>query len=80
MCVELLVNDVSREISVRYSGPSASIEIYSRPRFGPDEWTLHARGRPLRPQYTSCGPVPPRQQGTYVGDTKAQITSPPHEC
>ena len=34
-----------REISVRLGGDTRSVEIWSRPRLGPDEWTLHARGR-----------------------------------
>jgi phthiocerol/phenolphthiocerol synthesis type-I polyketide synthase C len=33
-----------REVSVRYASGTGSVEIYSRPRFGPDEWTLCARG------------------------------------
>ena len=34
-----------REISVRLGGDTSSVEIWSRPRLGADEWTLHARGR-----------------------------------
>ena len=34
-----------REVSVRLAGDTRAVEIWSRPRLGPDEWTLHARGR-----------------------------------
>jgi phthiocerol/phenolphthiocerol synthesis type-I polyketide synthase C len=37
--------DGMREISVRLSGDTQVVEIWSRPRLGADEWTLHARGR-----------------------------------
>ena len=37
-----------RELSVRYHGDAALVEIWSRPRFGEDEWTLHAKGRIVR--------------------------------
>src|SRR5690606_15010248 len=37
--------DGQREISVRYSELSSSIEIYGRLRLSDDEWTLYARGR-----------------------------------
>lgn len=39
-----LETGASRETSVRFSSESSLIEIWSRPRFGPNEWTLHARG------------------------------------
>ncbi len=39
--------DQMRELSVRLLG-DALVEIWSRPRFGADAWTLHARGRILR--------------------------------
>ncbi|NLH81394.1 MAG: SDR family NAD(P)-dependent oxidoreductase, partial [Phyllobacteriaceae bacterium] len=34
-----------REISVRHAGMTGFVEIWSRPRLGPDEWSLHARAR-----------------------------------
>jgi len=37
--------DGMRELSVRLLGDSHVVEIWSRPRLGADEWTLHARGR-----------------------------------
>jgi acyl transferase domain-containing protein/NADPH:quinone reductase-like Zn-dependent oxidoreductase/acyl carrier protein len=37
-----------RELSVRLHSDTATVEIWSRPRFGPDAWTLHARGRIVR--------------------------------
>jgi len=37
--------DGMREISVRLSGDTQVVEIWSRLRLGADEWTLHARGR-----------------------------------
>lgn len=40
--------DQMRELSVRL-GEGAVVEIWSRPRFGADAWTLHARGRIVRP-------------------------------
>ena len=37
--------DAMRELSVRLNGDTHIVEIWSRPRLGADEWTLHARGR-----------------------------------
>jgi len=37
--------DAMRELSVRLNGDTHVVEIWSRPRFGADEWILHARGR-----------------------------------
>ncbi len=37
-----------KEVSVRLSGDTQIIEIWSRPRLGEDEWTLCARGRITR--------------------------------
>jgi phthiocerol/phenolphthiocerol synthesis type-I polyketide synthase C len=37
--------DTMRELSVRLNGDTHVVEIWSRPRLGADEWTLHARGR-----------------------------------
>jgi phthiocerol/phenolphthiocerol synthesis type-I polyketide synthase C len=60
-----------REISVRFSETSSGIEIASRPRLGPDEWTLHARGRlstaPLVPG------IPPAVQGKLTQPDPAAI-------
>lgn len=44
-----LQDGAMREISVRHGGLTADVEVWSRPRLGPDEWTLHARGRLLAP-------------------------------
>jgi acyl transferase domain-containing protein/NADPH:quinone reductase-like Zn-dependent oxidoreductase/acyl carrier protein len=46
--------DAMRELSVRLHGDTNIVEIWSRPRLGPDEWTLHARGRIVR----IASPVP----------------------
>ncbi len=40
-----LREDSMRELSVRLSGDTNVVEIWSRPRLGEDEWTLCARGR-----------------------------------
>ncbi len=40
-----LPQDAMREISVRLSGDTRVVEVWSRPRLAADEWTLHARGR-----------------------------------
>ncbi len=34
-----------RELSVRLNSDTQVVEMWSRPRLGADEWTLHARGR-----------------------------------
>jgi phthiocerol/phenolphthiocerol synthesis type-I polyketide synthase C len=47
--------DAMRELSVRLQGDTHVVEIWSRPRLGADEWTLHARGRIAR----IASPVPP---------------------
>ncbi|MGU3495275.1 SDR family NAD(P)-dependent oxidoreductase [Xanthobacteraceae bacterium A53D] len=41
-----------REISVRHAAATGMVELFSRPRFGPDEWTLHARGRLVEVAHT----------------------------
>ena len=48
-----------REISVRLGGDTRSVEIWSRPRLGANEWTLHARGRivPVGGEAPDIGPV-----------------------
>jgi acyl transferase domain-containing protein/NADPH:quinone reductase-like Zn-dependent oxidoreductase/acyl carrier protein len=48
--------DAMREISVRLSGDTRVVEIWSRPRLGANEWTLHARGRIV--QIVSPVPAP----------------------
>ncbi|MDB5362897.1 MAG: putative fatty acid synthase transrane protein [Rhodospirillales bacterium] len=48
--------DAMRELSVRLNGDTHIVEIWSRPRLGPDEWTLHARGRIT--QIASPAPAP----------------------
>lgn len=37
--------DEQREISTRLSPDPATVEVWSRVRFSPDEWHMHARGR-----------------------------------
>lgn len=54
----VLAPDAMREISVRHDGLGGFVEIWSRPRLGPDEWNLHARGR-LLPGGGAIDPVPP---------------------
>ena len=46
--------DTMREIAVRLSEAHV-VEIWSRPRLGPNEWTLHARGRVV--QVASAAPA-----------------------
>jgi acyl transferase domain-containing protein/NADPH:quinone reductase-like Zn-dependent oxidoreductase/acyl carrier protein len=41
----VLPNEGMRELSARHAETTGFVELWSRPRFGPDEWTLHARGR-----------------------------------
>ncbi|HEV2678422.1 MAG TPA: SDR family NAD(P)-dependent oxidoreductase [Aliidongia sp.] len=52
--------DAMRELSVRLHGDTQIVEIWSRPRLGADEWTLHARGRIT--QIASPAPVPVPKQ------------------
>jgi phthiocerol/phenolphthiocerol synthesis type-I polyketide synthase C len=47
--------DGMREISVRLSGETQVVEIWSRPRLSANEWTLHARGRIV--QVVSAAPA-----------------------
>jgi len=47
--------DAMRELSIRLSDTHV-VEVWSRPRLGPDEWTLHARGRIT--QIASPAPAP----------------------
>lgn len=44
----VLGSEEQREISTRLISDPASVEIWSRPRFSPDEWHMHARGRIAR--------------------------------
>lgn len=53
----VLPADGQREISVRYGEISASVEIYSRPRFGGDDWTLCAQGH-IAPAAANQGQPP----------------------
>jgi len=52
--------DSMRELSVRLSGDTHIVEIWSRPRLGEDEWTLCARGRITR--NASAAPVAPARR------------------
>ncbi len=49
-----------REISVRYAAATRDVELFSRPRLGPDEWTLHARGRLVDVAHAPRTPGKPR--------------------
>ncbi len=49
-----------REISVRYATATRDVELFSRPRLGPDEWTLHARGRLVDVAHAPRTPAKPR--------------------
>ena len=40
--------DAMHELSIRWSGDTQLVEIWSRPRLGADEWSLCARGRIVR--------------------------------
>jgi acyl transferase domain-containing protein/NADPH:quinone reductase-like Zn-dependent oxidoreductase/acyl carrier protein len=40
-----LPQDAMRELAIRLNEDTHVVEIRSRPRLGPDEWSLHARGR-----------------------------------
>jgi phthiocerol/phenolphthiocerol synthesis type-I polyketide synthase C len=50
--------DAMRELSVRLNGDTHIVEVWSRPRLGADEWTLHARGRIVQIASPSPAPVP----------------------
>ncbi len=52
--------DRMREISVRLGGDRQSVEIWSRPRLGADEWILHARGRVVKITSPSPAFIPRR--------------------
>ncbi|WP_407049800.1 SDR family NAD(P)-dependent oxidoreductase [Methyloraptor flagellatus] len=56
----VLQTDSMREVSVRHNDDTDVVEVWSRPRFAGDEWTLHARGRigvtpsgPRGPEFSS---------------------------
>ena len=49
-----------KEVSVRLSGDTQVIEIWSRPRLGEDEWTLCARGRIVRVTSPTPSVIPRR--------------------
>ncbi len=52
--------DQMKEVSVRLSGDTHIIEIWSRPRLGEDEWTLCARGRIVRVASPTPAMIPRR--------------------
>ena len=63
--------DAMRELSVRLQGDTHVVEIWSRPRLGADEWTLHARGRIARiasptPAFLPKQDLPDRMTGDEV--------------
>lgn len=41
----VLPTEAMREISVRHAETTGVVEVWSRPRLGPDEWSLHGRAR-----------------------------------
>ncbi|NPD68779.1 SDR family NAD(P)-dependent oxidoreductase [Lichenicola cladoniae] len=53
--------DQMREMSVRLHGDTATVEIWSRPRHGTIEWTLHARGRIVQVASPVPAFIPPVQ-------------------
>jgi acyl transferase domain-containing protein/NADPH:quinone reductase-like Zn-dependent oxidoreductase/acyl carrier protein len=63
--------DAMRELSVRLHGDTHIVEIWSRPRLGADEWTLHARGRIT--QIASPSPEPVPKQGLPHHMTTDQV-------
>ena len=52
-----LPGDQMRELSVRLHGEASTVEIWSRARFAAGEWTLHAKGRIVRPASPAPGAV-----------------------
>jgi phthiocerol/phenolphthiocerol synthesis type-I polyketide synthase C len=55
-----------REISVRHTGTTGAIEIWSRPRLGTDGWTLNGRGRLVA---VSRGPRARRDMGEVISES-----------
>jgi phthiocerol/phenolphthiocerol synthesis type-I polyketide synthase C len=51
---------VMRELSIRLSGDTHIVEIWSRPRLGEDEWALYARGRITRIASPTPAVIPKR--------------------
>lgn len=56
-----------REISVRHTGTTGAIEIWSRPRLGTDGWTLNGRGRLVT---VSRSPRARRDMGTILSQSE----------
>lgn len=56
--------DGMRELSIRHAEATGAVEIWSRPRFGPDEWSLNARARLAAP---TAPRRPPAGSGTRRG-------------
>lgn len=67
----VLAPQAMREISVRYSAATADVELFSRPRLGADEWTLHARGRLVDVAHAPRTPGKPR--GRLIRATADEI-------
>lgn len=67
-----------REISVRYAAATGDLELFSRPRLGPDEWTLHARGRLVDVAHAPRTPAKPR--GRLIHATAADIYARTQAC
>jgi len=67
----VLPRDGLRELVIRHSVATGGVEIWSRPRLGPDEWSLHARARLIAPFVSSderpaTGPTRPRLDAAAI--------------
>nr|WP_029006511.1 type I polyketide synthase [Azorhizobium doebereinerae] len=67
-----------REISVRHAAATNDVELFSRPRFGADEWTLHARGRLVDVAHPPRPPAKPK--GKLIRATAADIYARTEAC
>ena len=67
-----LANDSMKEVSVRLSGDTQMVEIWSRPRLGEDEWSLCARGRIVRVA-SAAPPTPARRTDLPIHMSAEQV-------
>ncbi|GGF80252.1 type I polyketide synthase [Azorhizobium oxalatiphilum] len=67
-----------REISVRHAAATNDVELFSRPRFGTDEWTLHARGRLVEVAHAPRPTAKPK--GKLIRTTAAEIYARTQAC
>ncbi len=74
----VLAPQAMREISVRYAAATGDVELFSRPRFGVDEWTLHARGRLVDVAHAPRTPAKPR--GRLIRATAEEIYARTEAC